>query len=128
MNVLTSELPLPSATGAPAGAQDEADHERRRLDEWFAAYEPTTLIERDLIRQAVTAAVAIERCHQVRATWRAEVLRTAVLRFEAAQRDEVEHYRRMFNVNCSTALTGLLRSAAGVRYLIERWEQLAERP
>jgi hypothetical protein len=81
-------------------------------------------IERDLIDHAAQAQRERDECLRIRATLRAETLRTADRYWEEAQEDEVARLRRMFNVSPYRALVGLKRSAAGCRFLIARWEHL----
>jgi hypothetical protein len=77
-----------------------------------------------LIDQAVQAQAERDECVRVRATLRADVLRTADRYFVEMEEDNVEQYRRMLDSDPATAVLALTRSAAGCRYLIERWEHL----
>jgi hypothetical protein len=94
------------------------------LNEWNRAYSPSSPIERDLIDHALQAQRDRDECLRIRATLRAETLRTADRYWDEAQEDEVARLRRMFNVSPYRAMVGLKRSAAGCRFLIARWEHL----
>jgi hypothetical protein len=94
------------------------------LDQWTRFFMPASPLERGLIDQAVQAQVDRDECVRVRATLRADVLRTADRYVVEIEEDNVEHYRRMLDSDPATAVLALTRSAAGCRYLIARWEHL----
>jgi hypothetical protein len=83
--------------------------------------------ERGFIDHAEEAQRERQECLRIRATLRAEVLRTAERYWDEAQEDEVARLRRMFNVSPSGAMVGLTRSAAGCRFLIAAWERLEKK-
>jgi hypothetical protein len=87
-------------------------------------FTPASPLERGLIAQAVQAEADRDECVRVRATLRADVLRTADRYFVEMEEDNVEHYRRMLDSDPATAVRALKRSAAGCRCLIGRWEHL----
>jgi hypothetical protein len=93
--------------------------------EWTAAYPECTPIERGYVKHAVTALIEKERIALTRATLRTQKVRTAVLDWERAQEDTVAYWLNRFNDHPGSALVGLLRSAAGCRWAIARWSELA---
>jgi hypothetical protein len=97
---------------------------RGRLDAAYAAYAPKLPTEFALVDQATLAQLEIERCHRSRAALRAVKVRTALRDFQWAQENYVEELHLMFDGNPRGAIYGLKRSAAGVRFLVERWERL----
>jgi hypothetical protein len=100
---------------------------RRRLAAARAEYAPTTATTEALVEQVVVARLEIQRCHRIRATLRAEKIREALFRFEEKQEEKVAHLEADFNKNPAWACIDLKRFAAGVRYMIGRWEHLARR-
>ena len=103
--------------------EDAAAH-RRLYDEWMAAYPCRGPIERGFAEQAVVALLEKRRIERVRTTVRTERVRTAVLDFERRQEDEVARCVDLFNESCEYGLRHLLRSAAGCRWAIAKWEEL----
>jgi hypothetical protein len=91
---------------------------------WTRFFDPVSPIERGLIQQAAQAEQDRDECVRVRATLRAEAVRTADRYYEEAEEDAVEGYRRMLDGDPRAAVVGLKRSAAGCRWLIGRWEYL----
>jgi hypothetical protein len=55
---------------------------------------------------------------------RTEKARTAEIAYRQNREDEVRYYVQRFNQDPDACLAGLKRSAAGVRHLISRWEEL----
>jgi hypothetical protein len=55
---------------------------------------------------------------------RSEKARTAEIAYRQNREDEVRYYVQRFNQDPDACLAGLKRSAAGVRHLISRWEEL----
>jgi hypothetical protein len=100
---------------------------RARLEAARAEYAPATRTAEALVAQAVVAELEIERCHRIRATLRAQKVREALFRFEEKQEEKVAHLEAYFNKNPAWACIDLKRFAAGVRYMIGRWEHLARR-
>jgi hypothetical protein len=100
---------------------------RERLEDAYATYAPGSLTEVALVDQAVVAQLEIERCHRRRVVLRAARVRTALRDFDRAQEDEVVRLSRMLDGDPWAAVVGLKRFAAGVRFLIERWEHLGHR-
>jgi hypothetical protein len=106
-------------------AGERPEELRRQIDAAYAAYAPALPTEAALVDQALIAQREIQHCHRLRAVLRAEKARLAEIRWREACEDEVDHYLRMFNVDPPMALTGLKRSAGGVRYLIRRWTDIS---
>jgi hypothetical protein len=103
----------------PTGIDD-----RRRLDEWRPAGGTITPVARALIAQAHFALDEIQRCKRLLAVLRIETARTAEIRYREAREDDVRYYIQMFGQDAHSGVAGLKRSAAGVRHLISRWEEL----
>jgi hypothetical protein len=104
---------------------DERPEElRRRLEAAVEAHTPESPSALALVKQAVVAEIEIERLHRTRASLRAAAMRTALRDVQWAQENYVEELHLMFDGNSRGAIYGLKRSAAGVRFLIERWERL----
>jgi hypothetical protein len=99
--------------------------DRRRLEEWRQPGRTITPVEDGLIAQALYALDEAGRCKRLLAVQRTEKARTAVIRYREACEDEVRYYVRMFNQDPNASMAGLKRSAAGVRHLIGRWEELS---
>jgi hypothetical protein len=100
---------------------------RTRLETARAEYAPATRTAEALVAQAEVAQLEIQRCHRIRATLRAQKIREALFRFEEKQEEKVVHLEAYFNKNPAWACIDLKRFAAGVRYMIGRWEHLARR-
>jgi hypothetical protein len=118
--VLKKEVPIDDF---PLPDEPSSDY-RRRLEEWRQPGRPVTPVEQSLIAQALYALDEAERCKRLLAVQRIEKARTAVIRYREACEDEVTYYIAMFNRDPNAAVAGLRRSAAGVRHLISRWEEL----
>jgi hypothetical protein len=103
---------------------DDMRIDRRRLEEWCQTGGSISPLAQGLIAQALFALDEAERCKQLLAVQRTEKARTALLRYREACEDEVTYYVSMFNKDPNAAVAGLKRSAAGVRHLISRWEEL----
>jgi hypothetical protein len=97
---------------------------RARLDDACIAVAPTTPTDVALVEQAAVAQIEIQRLHQIRATLRAEAIRTAELHWEWECENEVMDHIQMFNRDPGAAVVGLRRSSHGLRHLISRWQQL----
>jgi hypothetical protein len=110
-------FPLPEETGS---------NDRRRLEEWRQPGRTITPVAQGLITQALYALDEAQRCERLLAVQRTEKGRTAVIRYREACEDEVTYYVSMFNTDPNAAVAGLKRSAAGVRHLISRWEELSQ--
>jgi hypothetical protein len=95
-------------------------------EEWHRFFEPASPMERGLMDQALQAEQDRDECVRVRATLRAEVVRTADRYWEEAEEDAIDGYRRMLDGDPWAAVVGLKRSAAGCRWLIARWEHLEQ--
>jgi hypothetical protein len=106
------------------GDESPADG-RARLDQAYAAYRPTTPGDVALVDQVIASSLAAERCRRLEARLRTEKLRTAELRWERQQEDDVAKYVFMLELNPYEAVPHLKRSAAGCRYLASEWRRLA---
>jgi hypothetical protein len=93
----------------------------------LASEGPTARIAADLADQAARARRDIDRIEHLRAILRAETIRTALYRFEAEQEAEVQRSKRLFRVESDDAVAALKKTAAGTRFLITYWEELARR-
>ena len=103
--------------------EDPAEH-RRIENEWMTAYPCGSPIEKGFLRQAMVAEMEKRRVERARATVRADRVRTAVRDFEHQQEDEVSRCVGQFSDQCEYWLRHLLRSAAGCRWAIAKWEEL----
>jgi len=118
--------PVPGAWIETLAVGPERPEElRQQIAAAYAAYAPALPTEAALVDQAIIAQLEIRRCHHLRAVLRAEKARSAEKRWREACEDDVGHHLRMFNVDPDMALTGLKRSAGGVRYLIRRWTDIS---
>jgi hypothetical protein len=104
--------------------EDPLEH-AQLWNDWTTAYPNRSPIEQGYIEQAVTALIEKRRIERIRATVRTQKVRTAVLDWERAQEDTVAQWLDKFNDHCPSALVGLLRSAAGCRWAISDWSELA---
>jgi hypothetical protein len=96
------------------------------LDEWNRFFAPASPLERGLMEHIVQAHEDRNECVRVRATLRAEAVRTADRYYEEVEEDAVDGLRRMLDGDPWAAVVGLKRSAAGCRWLIARWEHLEQ--
>jgi hypothetical protein len=97
-----------------------------RHEEWTHFFDPASPLERGLIEHIVQAEEDRNECVRVRATLRADAIRMADRYYEEAEEDAIDCFRRMLDGDAWTAVVGLKRSAAGCRWLIARWEHLAQ--
>ena len=119
-------VPLESGSIETLALPHEDPREHARLvQEWTTAYPDPTPVESGLIDQAVRALVELQRLARTRATLRTQKVRTARRDLERDQEDTVAQWRDKFNGDCPSALVGLLRSAAGCRWAITYWSELA---
>jgi hypothetical protein len=95
-------------------------------DEYTHFFGPASPLERGLIEHIVQAEEDRNECVRVRATLRADAIRTADRYYEEAEEDAVDGFRRMLDGDPWAAVVGLKRSAAGCRWLIVRWEHLEQ--
>jgi len=100
---------------------------RKRIDDWYNFYEPSSPIERGLIDQAAMAEIEIARSRRVLATLKSLRLNTAEHEWEFAWEAEIATCCKLLEENCTDAVRRLKRSAAGCRYLVSRWEYLENR-
>jgi hypothetical protein len=103
---------------------DDTRIARRRLEEWCQAGTTLSPAAHGLIAQALFALDEAERCKRLLAVQRTEKARTAEIAYRQNREDEVRYYVQRFNQDPDACLAGLKRSAAGVRHLISRWEEL----
>jgi hypothetical protein len=97
---------------------------RAVLESWLAEFPPSSAGDRDLVEQLAVAALEKERARQARAAILHEKVRTAAYRFDCQQQAEVEAAAALLVKAPAEAVVRLNRTAAGVRYLIGRWERL----
>ena len=108
-------------------AHEDLAGNQQLYNEWMTAYPCQDPIERGFIEQAFTALIEKRRSGRVRATLRADRVRTAVLFLERRQEDDIARCLSLFNTNCDAALRELTRSAAGCRNAILFWEGLEKK-
>jgi hypothetical protein len=94
------------------------------LDQWLAEFPPASTGDRLLVEQLTVASIEKERARQARAAMLHEKVRTAAYRFDCRQQAEVEAAAALLVKSPAEAVARLGRTAAGVRYLIGRWERL----
>jgi hypothetical protein len=97
---------------------------RRRLDEWYTFYQPTTPGECEWLELAVMSSIQRRRVLGHITEVVNQRIRTAVFDHDVAQEDNVQLYRSMLASSPGAAVLGLKRSAMGVRFLISRLERL----
>jgi len=100
---------------------------RARLEAARAAYRPDSPTAEALVLQATLSQLEVQRCHKIRASLRAEKVRTAVKRFDEEQDDEIGRIQDEWQARPRASVIAMQRTAAGVRYLIARWERLGRR-
>jgi len=97
---------------------------RALLDAFLADYPPASIGDMVILEQVVVASIDRSRALQARTSLLSEKVRTAELRFDQAQQNEVETYKAMLPEAPARALAGLHQTAAGCRHLISRFERL----
>ena len=90
------------------------------LDQW----RPATRTAQALVEQLTIATIEKQRLVRARTAILAEQVRTAEYRFDQAADIEVESYVELLPSQPARALAGLMRRAAGLRWLIGRWQRL----
>ena len=95
-----------------------------KLQHWYDFYLPSTPGECEQLDMAVMASVQFRRVNACLTETVNEEVRTAIFKYDCAQEDEVDHYRRMLESRPGEAVVGLKRSALGCRFLIGRLERL----
>jgi hypothetical protein len=98
---------------------------RARLEAAYAAYAPTTPGDVTLVEQLAASALEAQRCRRLQARLRTEQRRTAELRWEQEQEDEVRRCTLLSNTDPPACLTSLKRTAAGCRWAAAEWRRLA---
>ena len=119
-----TETPSGVSIETPRTDLEDPGERVQLLNEWLADYPNRSPIEQGLIDQAIDALIARRCMERVRATVRAEKVRTADLFWERTQQDIVARYLRQFGTHAPSALVGLLRSAMGCRWAIAFLERL----
>jgi hypothetical protein len=104
--------------------EDVREH-AQLVREWTTAYPNPSPIERGWITQALLALIELRRLARIQATLRTQKVRTANRDWDRAQEDTVAKSLDQFNDHCPSALVELTRSAAGCRWAIDYWQQLA---
>jgi hypothetical protein len=95
-------------------------------DAWLAEFPMVQGGDLALIDQVVTATLDRERSLEARTAILTERIRTAELRFDQAQEQQVAACVALLPSDPVQALAGLNQTAAGTRYQIQRWERLEE--
>jgi hypothetical protein len=99
---------------------------RAQLEAAYAAYAPTTPGDVALVEQLVASSLEAQRCRRLQARLRTEKRRTAELRFEQEQEDEVQRHSELTTTrDAARGCTGLRRTAAGCRWMAATWRRLA---
>src|SRR5690349_6160850 len=99
---------------------------RELTDEWLNAYRPRTPGKRALLDRAVFATVQFHRNVKIQAAELAKQANDAELRWERERDETVAELEALFEEDPATAVRELRRSAAGCRWLLEQWGDLAE--
>jgi hypothetical protein len=94
------------------------------LDSWLAEFPPAHSGDRALIDQLVVASRDREHALDARSALLTERIRTAELRYDQAQQQQVDACVALLPSDPVKALAGLNQTAAGTRYQIQRWERL----
>jgi hypothetical protein len=97
---------------------------RAVLEHWLAEFPPASPGDRVLVEELAVASIEKERARQARTAILHEKVRTAAYRFDCEQQAEVETAAALLVKAPAQAMARLGRTAAGVRYLIGRWERL----
>jgi hypothetical protein len=120
--------PAPADTGLFLSGLALPDEEpvqcRAVLDQWLAEFPPASAGDRVLVEQLAVASIEKERARQARAAILHAKVRTAAYRFDCHEQAEVEAAAALLVKSPAEAVARLGRTAAGVRYLIGRWERL----
>jgi hypothetical protein len=98
---------------------------RARLEAAYAAYAPATPGDVALVDQLVASSLDAERCRRLQARLRTEKRRTAELRWEWEQEDEVQRCIDLTNTSSVWGWMRFRRTAAGCRWMAATWRRLA---
>src|SRR5271165_7052141 len=99
----------------------------RIYSRFMTAYPGADPIEQGYIDQAVAALIEKRRIERSLAVLRNDKVRTAELIFDRAQEDWVSKSKEMFSQRCEWAMREMTRTAAGCRWCITFWEELAQK-
>ena len=109
-------LPLPN---------EDAEAVRIRQQEWNDYYRPRSPAAQHLVTECVRATLLADHCHAAHHAALAKQVREATARWDADRDEEVARLTALLADDPATAVRLLRRSAAGCRWLIARWEELA---
>jgi hypothetical protein len=115
-----------AAATAESLPPEDREFLRQLTDEWLDSYRPQTPGKRALLDRAVFATVQFHRNVKIQAAEIARQVNDAEVRWEREQEEAVADLAILFTEDPATAVRELKRSAAGCRWLLGRWGDLAE--
>jgi hypothetical protein len=95
-----------------------------RVKEWEDYYQPDSPATKHLVAQCAQASLLSERCQRYHDAMVELQFRDAKMEWAQALTDEIEGYKEIFEEAPAVAVRRLQETAAGARYLAERWEHL----
>ena len=95
-----------------------------RAEEWEGFYKPASPAARHLVDQCVRATLLADRVHRHHSAALAQQVREATKTWDEQRADEVEGWKTLLATDPAVAVRGLRKTAAGLRYMVGRWEVL----
>ena len=97
-----------------------------RTEAWNEFYQPKSPAAQHLVNQCVHATLLADRCQQFHAAQLDQQIREAPLLQAKSQLDEIDRLDALLDKDPLRAVGQLRRTAHGCRWLINRWQQLAD--
>jgi hypothetical protein len=110
-------LPLPNEDPAKVAEREAA---------WNDYYQPQSPAAQHLVTECVRATLLADRCHAFHAAALSKQVREAPAKWDAEQDDAVTNLTALLPNDPAEAVRLLKQSAAGCRWLLGRWERLAD--
>ena len=111
----------------PAALPNEDPAEvQARADEWDSYYRPRSPAARHLVDQCVRATLLADRVDRYHAAELAKQVRSAVAKWDEWGKDDLAAAVRLLDTQPAEAFLRLNGTAAGCRWLIDRWKALGE--
>ena len=97
-----------------------------RSEAWNEFYQPQSPAAQHLVNQCVHATLLADRCQQFHGAQLEKQMREAPLKRLVSREDELERLEKLLITDPMRAVRDLQRTAHGCRWLIDRWQLLAD--
>ena len=97
-----------------------------RAESWNAYYQPQSPAAQHLVKQCIQATLLADRCNRYHGAALSAQIRNAARRCEISSEDKVERSAAKLRSKPAATTRKLWRTAAGCRWMIDRWLPLAE--